>query len=251
MLQTLRGLARSIAVYHLDFPKRRRSRSLFGTFVSPGDLVFDVGAHTGGRVGCFRSLDARVVAVEPNPALLAMMRLLFGRDRNVAIEPIAVSKAKGTMPIHYSTGNPMLTTLAGDWVREARTTSGFTNIVWDRVTQVEVTTLDDLIAKHGAPAFCKIDVEAAEVDVLAGLSTPIPGLSFEFLNGQQHRASDCLELLEKLGNYEYAISPDESFRFIPDRWLNAAEVVEELAALPETVGSGDIYARLIERKADP
>ena len=36
---------------------------------TPGDLVFDIGAHVGDRVAAFRRLGARVVAVEPQPAL--------------------------------------------------------------------------------------------------------------------------------------------------------------------------------------
>ena len=42
---------------------------LYGQFVRPGDLVFDIGAHVGDRVASFRRLGARVVAVEPQPAL--------------------------------------------------------------------------------------------------------------------------------------------------------------------------------------
>ena len=52
-------------------------------FVKRGDLVFDIGAHVGDRVAAFRRLGARVVAVEPQPALGAHARLLYGRDRDV------------------------------------------------------------------------------------------------------------------------------------------------------------------------
>lgn len=244
-IDDLRGLARSIAVYHLDFPKRRRGIALYRRFVSPGDLVFDIGAHTGGRVGWFRALGARVVAVEPNPSLLRVMRWLHGRDRSVSIVPLAVGREPGRLSIHYSTGNPMLTTLDAEWVDQARTTQGFSDIVWDRTDEVAVTTLDALIAEHGRPAFCKIDVEAAEADVLSGLNQPLPALSFEFLNGQQARAETCLDLLETLGKYEYALSPAESFAFDPDVWTGASAIRNRLSKLPSTIGSGDIYAKLI------
>lgn len=247
MLRELRGLARSIAVYHLDFAKRRRGLALYREFVSPGDLVFDVGAHTGGRVGWFRSLGARVLAVEPNPALLRVLRLLHGRDRAVSIAPLAVGREEGVMDIHYSAGNPMLTTLDGDWVQSARTTEGFDHISWDRTERVAVTTLDRLIAEHGEPAFLKIDVEAAEADVLAGLSRPAKALSFEVLNGQQARAEACLALLEDLGSYEFRFSPLESFALEPEAWIDAEAMRALLRDLPAAVTSGDVYARVSSR----
>ncbi|HMK12241.1 MAG TPA: FkbM family methyltransferase [Acidimicrobiales bacterium] len=40
----------------------------------------------------------------------------------------------------------------------------------DRSIWVAVTTLDELIARRGAPRFTKIDVEGCEPEVLAGLS---------------------------------------------------------------------------------
>ena len=58
---------------------------LYGQFVRPGDLVFDVGAHVGDRIAAFRRLGARVVAVEPQPALVRTLgcstAATRGRDR--------------------------------------------------------------------------------------------------------------------------------------------------------------------------
>ena len=56
---------------------------LYGKFVRPGDLVFDVGAHVGDRVASFQRLGARVVAVEPQPAMVRALRLLYGRSKSV------------------------------------------------------------------------------------------------------------------------------------------------------------------------
>ena len=53
---------------------------LYAEFVKPGDLVFDIGAHVGDRVRAFRRLGARVIAIEPQPALARTLRLLYGRD---------------------------------------------------------------------------------------------------------------------------------------------------------------------------
>ena len=54
------GIARSVAIYHGIPFRQRRMRQLYATFVKPGDLVFDIGAHAGNRVRGFASLGHRV-----------------------------------------------------------------------------------------------------------------------------------------------------------------------------------------------
>jgi hypothetical protein len=113
---------------------------------------------------------------------------------------------------------------------------------------VEVATLDDLIAIHGEPAFCKIDVEGFEVDVLAGLSRPLRALSFEYLPAAHEAALAALSRVEKLGvvagGYVYNYSPIETMRFASDRWLDADDLVRLLDGFRPLGRSGDVYARL-------
>ena len=70
MTRTARGVVRSLRIYYGDRAPPRRDGPLYRPFVRPGDLVFDIGAHVGDRVAAFRRLGARVVAVEPQPALV-------------------------------------------------------------------------------------------------------------------------------------------------------------------------------------
>src|SRR5215510_10894332 len=97
MLQDLRtaiGVLRSLRIYYGHPARMRAMDKLYRQFIAPGDLVFDVGAHVGDRVAAFRRLGARIVAVEPQPALHRTLGLLFGRDRNV----ILVRSASGRHP---------------------------------------------------------------------------------------------------------------------------------------------------------
>jgi hypothetical protein len=81
-LRTIRGVMRSLRIYYGDAGRRAAMDRLYSTFVRPGDLVFDVGAHVGDRVGAFRRLGASVVAIEPQPALVRTLKLIYGRDRS-------------------------------------------------------------------------------------------------------------------------------------------------------------------------
>src|SRR5882724_1179151 len=90
------GIARSLWIYYRSPGRRRRMDHLYARFVRPGDLVFDIGSHVGDRIASFRRLGCQVVAVEPQPPLVALLRRLYGRSPAVTIEPVAVAAAPGT-----------------------------------------------------------------------------------------------------------------------------------------------------------
>jgi hypothetical protein len=108
--RTIRGIARSLRMYYGDSARRPAMDRLYGEFVRSGDLVFDVGAHVGDRTACFRRLGARVVAVEPQPLLVRTLKILYGRDRAVAIEPVAVGRDAGTLAFRLNPDNPTVST---------------------------------------------------------------------------------------------------------------------------------------------
>jgi hypothetical protein len=98
-LRTARGVIRSLGVYYGSRRHAAAMDRLYSEFVRPGDLVFDIGAHVGDRIAAFRRLGARVVAVEPQPALILTLRVLYGRHSDVVIEPKAVGRAAGVLPM--------------------------------------------------------------------------------------------------------------------------------------------------------
>ena len=105
-IRTVRAVLRSLRIYYGDRPRRRAMAALYGRFVKPGDVVFDIGAHVGDRVAAFRSLGARVIAVEPQPALARVLRLLYGRDKNVVVAETAVGRAVGDTELMLNIDNP-------------------------------------------------------------------------------------------------------------------------------------------------
>ena len=191
--RTMRGVVRSLRIYYGDRERRAAMDRLYGPFVKAGDLVFDIGAHVGDRVAVFRRLGARVVAVEPQPALIRTLKLLYGRDRAVAIEPVAVGRSAGTLELKLNVDNPTVSTASEAFREAADGAPGWEGQAWTRTIRVPVTTLDALIARHGTPAFIKIDVEGSEAEALAGLTRPSPALSFEFTTIQRDVAEACIE----------------------------------------------------------
>lgn len=236
------GLARSFAVYYGIPFRQRRLRALYRQFVGPGDLVFDIGAHLGNRTRAFAALGCRVVAVEPQPHVARMLRLLVGQRRVQVIES-AVTRAPGRVTLAVSERTPTVSTVSGDWRAARAQEPDFGAVSWNRSFEVAATTLDALIGEHGRPSFIKIDVEGAELDVLHGLSQPVPTVSFEFLPAGLDAAERCCARLAALGPYRFNWSLAESSRLASSDWLDGPSLIRGLRNLGPT-RHGDIYARL-------
>src|ERR671910_489357 len=116
MLTRLRGIVRSLAMYHGVPGRRRRMTRLYGQFLGPGDVGFDIGAHVGSRVRAWRRLGAHVIAVEPQPDCLRVLRLFFGRDSGVSIVPTAVGARAGRARLAVSTATPTVSSMSPDWI---------------------------------------------------------------------------------------------------------------------------------------
>jgi FkbM family methyltransferase len=215
---------------------------LYAGFVKPGDLVFDAGAHVGDRIAAFRRLGARVVAIEPQPALVRILKLLYGRDSAVVIEPVALGEAAGTVELKLNIDNPTVSTASDDFVAAAQGAPGWHGQAWTGRAMVAMTTLDAMVARHGQPAFVKIDVEGFEAQVLAGLTRPVAALSFEFTTIQRAVALAALDRCVALGLTSFDAALGESQTLVHGAWQTADAIRAWLSDLPDTANSGDIYA---------
>jgi FkbM family methyltransferase len=242
--RTARGIVRSLCIYYGDRSRAAAMDQLYRGFVERGDLVLDIGAHVGDRVASFRRLGARVVAVEPQPAMVRVLRLLYGRRAEVAIEAAAVGRLAGQISMMINADNPTVSTASPAFVSAARDAPGWENQHWRKSVYVPVTTLDALIGKHGTPAFIKIDVEGFEEEALQGLSGPVKALSFEFTTIQRPVAFACIERCVALGYTKFNAALGESQTLVNGDWVGGEEIARWLAGLPHAANSGDIYAAL-------
>jgi FkbM family methyltransferase len=241
-VRTARATVRSFRIYYGNRQRSAAMDRLYRRFVQPGDLVFDVGAHVGDRVASFRRLGARVVAIEPQPAVANVLRLLYGLSRSVVIEETAVGRTQGRARMMINVDNPTVSSFSSAFVDAARDAPGWETQRWTKSSDVAMTTLDRLIERHGRPSFIKLDVEGFEAEALEGLSRAVSALSFEFTTIQRDVALACIARCSALGYASFNAALGESQALLDD-WLDAEGIAGWLKALPLAANSGDIYAR--------
>jgi len=238
------GLARSLRMYYGDPGHRRRSLAFYRQFVRPGDLCFDIGAHVGNRSRCWSKLGARVVAVEPQPDFVRFLRWLFRSDPRVTVVNEAVGASPGSLTLHISRRTPTVSTGSVAFIAETRRAESFAWVRWDSSCEVTATTLDRLIETNGRPDFVKIDVEGMEHEVLKGLGSALPCLSFEFIPASLGSALASIDRLESLGRYRYNVALGEGLSLLHHDWQPADALRQWLQARDPNSDSGDVYARL-------
>ena len=235
------GFLRSLAIYHNPVTYRTWRR-FYRAQLAPGALVFDVGAHVGTRARAMRSAGARVVALEPQYPFAPFLRRTLPRD--ITLLEVAAGRSVSQASMAVSSRHPTVSSLQADFVDGAAAAPGFAHVRWNRRQQVQVVTLDSLIARFGCPDHVKIDVEGYEIEVLAGLSRPVRLLSVEFLPAFPHLTRAVIDRITELGDYRFNPVQGEAGRFLWPDWRDAATARAWLNGLPATGESGDLFARL-------
>jgi FkbM family methyltransferase len=187
------------------------------------------------------------VAAEPHPGLAASIAGDFSAEvssgRLVVLEQ-GLDSAPRRRHLMIA-GESSMSSMSPDFVRISRENGD----AWlsGAPLVVETTTLDTLVDRYGPPAFCKIDVEGMDDEVLGGLSRAVRAVSFEY-NTQPvliDVAIRCLDRLEELGAYEYNYETGNEYRLeLPD-WVGGPAMRKIISSrLSRNRTFGDVIARL-------
>lgn len=210
-------------------------------FITPGSLVFDIGANIGNYSARFLRQGASVIALEPQPFCKDYLKLRFMFNSKLKIVGKGVSDHTGSAEL-LLTSSHTIASIDKEWIEGVSESKRFNLELkdWNNKVAIELTTLDHLVREFGKPTFIKIDVEGHEDKVIQGLSQPIDYVTYEYTL-PEHSGSclRCIEHLRFIGNYEF-----ESIE-TSGKWLNADEFsgeIKKLTAKGELL-NGDILAR--------
>jgi FkbM family methyltransferase len=220
---------------------RRNRRVLYGSIIRAGDLVFDVGANIGDYAETFADdLGAAVVAVEPDPRNMAILKKRFG-NRRVHLEECALGRMEGTADLILSDRRDVP---VGDGSTVSTLSQEFaiseTGHLGNRIP-VRVRTLDAIAAQYGIPQFVKIDAEGFDAEILRGMSFHPTMVSFEFLPANLSIARDCISLLPGR-SFNLTIGEESQFAF--DQWVEGASILDAIGKIPQSIFYGDVFAKI-------
>ncbi len=179
--------------------------------VRPGDACLDIGANIGLVTLLLAELvgsAGRVVAVEPNPANLDLLRQSLARRPvdNVMVQAVALGTGPGTCTLSVPAGNRGAASLVPGRIADPAAS-----------ISVPVLALDDLPGLHERPLrLMKLDVEGFETQVLAGAerllrTRPPAAILFEHNDGSPPAASPMVARL-RAADYRILALPKRSWR---------------------------------------
>lgn len=174
---------------------------------SPGMRLFDVGAHFGMFSLLAASCGAQVLAVEPSPMAVAVLRRNIDANRyreRIAVLPSAASSSSGRIPM-VSTGPFSDGYLAFDDTKPGSEQS-----------YVDAVTVDQMTKQFWSPTHIKIDVEGFEEEVLRGAAETLakfsPFLFLELHNEKiRARSGDPAAVIDILRQLGYATDTMDPF----------------------------------------
>lgn len=136
----------------------------------PGDIVIDCGANLGEVAAPLAATGAEVHAFEPDPYAFAKLSERLGGADNVTLHQQAVSTEAGTLRLMRAANfddNPKGGSVKSTLLSGGRGISDEDGIDVEVIDFVAF--LKDIIAKKGPVTFLKMDIEGAELDLLAAM----------------------------------------------------------------------------------
>lgn len=203
--------------FPVKFEKQQKELNFYRKFLkshpSKNRLIFDVGANRGNKSFIFSKLAKKVVAFEPSAKLFLFLKKRF-KNSNVIIYDCALGSKISLSSFYIVENNEAYNSLNRKHIDTTAASRNIATFDTVKTEKIKVEIIENFITKHGVPKYIKIDVEGYEQEVIKGLTTPVPLLSFEVNLPEFCRESiEVITYLDALSNkkYKYNVSTNNSF----------------------------------------
>jgi FkbM family methyltransferase len=192
---------------------------LYRSLLAPSSLCIDVGANVGEMSDAMLRAGMRVLAFEPQVAVLPELLARCGDHPKFRLITAGVSNEPGVLTL-FTRGLHGQSGFNREWGTSATLGDAY----------VPVIPLEYAL-RNEVPRYIKIDVEGWELRVLEGLQTPVYMVSIEFHLGlgaeQIEMTKKCLRRLYQLDpSYEVNVTPSERATLLWKQWRPLRDVLD-------------------------
>jgi len=176
----------------------------------PGDIVFDVGAYCGVSSYHFAQMvgpSGKVYAFEPDPLNFSLLQRNIARHGLTNVFPLQVAISATSGSADFFCEGTLGSTLAAHSSR----------IYGGGITRVQTITFEQACLTYGVPAFAKIDIEGAEVAVLAAAADFLKTHGINFTLDTNHIVAGKLSnraVETQLAACAYEVESSDEFGFM-------------------------------------
>jgi FkbM family methyltransferase len=131
------------------------------------EYIFDIGLNSGQDTDFYLSLGYNVIGVDANPNIISYLKLKYEQeilDNRLILLDIGIYNTIGTFEFYLNRNTVYSSFNIAYGLR-----SNF-NGEFDRVINVNTTTLSEIINQYGIPYYMKIDVEGSDLLALESLT---------------------------------------------------------------------------------
>lgn len=195
---------------------------------SRNNLIFDVGANIGSKSIIFSKLARKVVSFEPSERLFGLLQKKF-ENTNVIIYNYALGNKVSTSDLYIVENNEAYNSLNKKHIEITATSRNIATLDTVKYQEVKVETVERFITEIGIPKYLKIDVEGFEYEVIKGLKSIVPIISFEAnLPEFREESVQVIKYLEVLSLNRYKYNFTVSNYFIRENFTTNEEAIDFL-----------------------
>lgn len=214
-----------------------KQKQFYKTLIKKDDLCFDIGANIGYKSKLFLSLEAKVIALEPQSSCVKYLKKI--KSRKFQFLPYAVGSKNEIKKLRLA-NHIEVATFSDQFIDYFKND----NLSWENFEMVTVKRLNTIIDEFGIPDFCKIDAEGYELEILSNLNYTIPIIEFEFTGGFILNTIEIIKLLNK-ENTLYNYNLNEKPKFELSKWIDLNKIINILKTLPLDKLHGNIFVKSI------
>lgn len=212
-----------------------KQKSFYKKLITPDSLCFDIGANIGYKSKIFLSLNANVIAFEPQSDCKKYLQNI--NNPNFQFYSFGVGSQNETKLLNLA-NHTEVATFSDKMMSYYKTKT----LDWHETESVTVKKLDTLIKEFGLPDFCKIDTEGYELEILTHLTYKIPIIEFEFAAAFVDDTVQIISLLEN-EHTVFNFNLNEKPKFELSKWINAQEMIIIFNKLPIERLHGNIFVK--------